>query len=118
MISLTTIYSSAPSSGHHQSDDVIIMIIIIIIIITIIMITTIIIIIIIIIMITIIIVIIIMRVFVLYKFIINQIEYSGLSLIRTFRGNLNLFELWRVRIRGSRSFLKYFGNRNRYYRPE
>ena len=44
--------------------------------------------------------------------------YSGLSLIRTLRGNLNLLELWRVRIRGSRSFLKYFGNRNRYYRPE
>ena len=44
--------------------------------------------------------------------------YSGLSLIRTLRGNLNLFELWRVQIRGSRSFLKYFGNRNRYYRPE
>ena len=31
---------------------------------------------------------------------------------------MNLFELWRVRIQGSRSFLKYFGNRNRYYRPE
>ena len=45
-------------------------------------------------------------------------QYSGLSLIRTLRGNFNLFELWRVRIRGSRSFLKYFGNRNRYYRPE
>ena len=44
--------------------------------------------------------------------------YSGLSLIRTLRGNLNLLELWRVRIRGSRSFLKYFGNRNRYYQPE
>ena len=45
-------------------------------------------------------------------------QHSGLSLIRTLRGNLNLFELWRVRIRGRRSFLKYFGNRNRYYRPE
>ena len=45
-------------------------------------------------------------------------RYSGLSLIRTLRGNLNLFELWKVRIRRSRSFVKYFGNRNRYYRPE
>ena len=51
-----------------------------------------------------------------YKF--KFTSYSGLSLIRTLRGNLNLFELWRVRIRGSRSFLKYSGNRNRYYRPE
>ena len=45
-------------------------------------------------------------------------EYSGLSLIRTLRGNLNLFELWRVRIMGSRSFLKHFGNRNSNYRPK
>ena len=50
--------------------------------------------------------------------IITSTLYSGLSLIRTLRGNLNLFELWRVRIRGSRSFLKYCGNRNRYYQPE
>ena len=57
---------------------------------------------------------------------LNNDDFSGdivdkvdsLSLIRTLSGNLNLFELWRVRIRGRRSFLKYFGNRNRYYRSE
>ena len=54
---------------------------------------------------------------------VQYIEYTfriqwTLSLIRTLRGNLNLFELWRVRIMGSRSFLKYFGNRNSNYRPK